>query len=432
MTPSRATAGRSARLTLGQFSWALFDWANQPFFTVVTTFIFAPYFASAVVGDPARGQALWGYGQAAAGAAVALLAPVLGAAADAGGRRKPWIAAFVALCAAASFSLWWATPGMAAPGWIVLAAAIGALGAEFAVVFNNAMLPGLASPGRLGFLSGLGWGLGYLGGLAALFIVLLGFALPEEPLFGLDKAAHEHDRLTGPLTAVWFVVFVMPMFLFTPDEPRRLPAAAAVRQGLSALIRTLRSLRAYGNVLRYLVAHAIYNDGIAAVIGFAGIYAAGAFGWGATQLGLFGITMAAIAAVGCFIGGWLDDRIGSKRTVAGALILLAAGAAGAAAVRSETAFLACSALIGAGFGPAQSASRTLMARLSPPDLATEFFGLYALSGKATAFLAPLLVALATDAFASQRAGLFAVILFFIVGLAALATVREPVSPLRTP
>lgn len=416
--------GGKARLTRGQISWALFDWANQPFFTVVTTFVFAPYFASAVVGDAARGQALWGYGQAAAGAAVALLSPALGAVADAGGRRKPWIAAFVALCCAASMTLWLATPGMAEPGWIVLAVALGAVGVEFAVVFNNAMLPGLANPGRLGFLSGLGWGLGYLGGIAALFVILLGFSLPEEPLFGLDKAAREPDRLSGPLTAFWFALFVIPFFLYTPDEPRRMSPAAALRAGLAALGRTLRSLGAHRNVVRYLVAHAIYNDGIAAVIGFAGIYAAGMFGWGTTELGLFGIAMATLAAAGCFVGGWLDDRAGSRRTILGALALLTIGAIGAAAVGSQAAFLACAALLGLGFGPAQAASRTLMARLAPAGLETEFFGLYALSGKATAFLAPLAVALATDAFASQRAGLFIVVAFFIVGAAALWTVRE--------
>jgi MFS transporter, UMF1 family len=303
--------------------------------------------------------------------------------------------------------------------------ALGALGVEFAIVFNNAMLPKLAPPGRLGFLSGFGWGLGYLGGLAALFVILLGFALPERPLFGLDKAAGEPDRLSGPLTAVWFAVFVTPLFLFTPDEPRRMGVAAAARQGLATLVATLRSLRTHANVVRYLVAHAIYNDGIAAVIGFAGIYAAGTFGWGTTQLGLFGIAMAAIAAPSCFAAGWLDDRIGSKRTVIWALLMLAAGAVGAAAVGSQAAFLAFAALIAIGFGPAQAASRTLMARLSPPGLETEFFGLYALSGKATAFLAPLAVALATEGFASQRAGLISVVLFFLVGGALLWTVREP-------
>lgn len=433
---------------LGRVGWAMFDWANQPFFTLITTFIFAPYFSAVVVGDPVRGQSLWGFSQAAAGLIIAFSSPVLGSIADVGGRRKPWIAAFVAVCAAGSVALWWVEPEMTTPlAWFLAALIIATVAIEFAVVFNNAMLPDLVPAARLGWWSGVGWGLGYLGGLAALFIVLLGFALPEVPLFGIDKLRHEHDRLVGPLTAVWLIVFVLPLFLFTPDRPRSpLPARRAIVRGLRALRETLRHVRDYRNIARYLIARMIYNDGILAVIGFSGIYAKGIFGWSTTELGMFAIVVTVIAAAGAFLGGYLDDRHGSKPTVFVSLGFLLVGTLGALSIEpgrllfvislpaaadtgflarpEEWGFLAFAALIGLGFGPAQAASRTLMARMAPPSLRTEFFGLYALSGKATAFLAPFFIAIATDSFASQRAGLVVVVIFLALGALLLLGVKE--------
>ena len=452
-------AGGTPAGRLGQFSWALFDWANQPFFTLITTFIFAPYFTAIVVGDATQGQALWGYAQAAAGLAIALLSPILGSMADASGPRKPWILGFQAVCAIACWLLWYALPG--APGGvlpILVLVVLATVGAEFSIVFTNAMLPGLTTEARIGRLSGYAWALGYAGGLLTLFFVLLAFSLPEAPLFGLDKASHEHDRVVGPLSAVWLCVFVVPLFLFTPDAPSTgLGRAEAVRLGLRRLVETLRSLPRYRNIGLFLLARMAYFDGLTAVFAFGGIYAQGIFGWDTTGLGIFGIILVAFAGVGAVVGGWLDDRIGSKRTIAlalagatiatlgivsigpdgtdpharGLVVLFVLGVAAPAADAplfagaAEKVFLAFGILLGMCGGPMQAASRTLLSRLAPQDKIGEFYGLYALSGKATAFLAPFVVAVVTQAALSQRAGISTLLAFFVVGAVLLVAVREP-------
>src|SRR5580698_3111688 len=232
--PPEAAGAKIAQTYPGRaavISWIFFDWAAQPYFTLITTFIFAPYFASFVAPDPASGQALWGFATAAAGLMIALMSPVLGAIADASGRRKPWIACFGALLVIGSCLMWIGKPGDTAiiPP-LLLAYAIATIGVEFATVFNNAMMPTLVPPDKIGRLSGTGWATGYVGGIISLILVL-GFlaADPETgrtlfgfmPLFGLDPVTHQGDRITGPLTGVWFIIFVLPMFLMTPDFPAR-------------------------------------------------------------------------------------------------------------------------------------------------------------------------------------------------------------------
>ena len=329
--PNDSASARSAsRLAIA--GWVMFDWACQPFFTLIITFVYAPYFASAVVGDAVHGQALWGFATGAAGIFIALFSPVLGAIADATGRRKPWIAAFGILLVVGSTLLWFGKSGDASTIPIVLMAfVIGAIGVEFATVFNNSMMPSLVPKERLGRLSGLGWGMGYVGGLVSL-VVALGFLAANPvtgktlfgltPLFGLDPVLREGDRVTGPLTALWFIVFVLPLFLFTPDGARGLPLARAIGSGWAAIRETFREARRHRNLGLFLLANMIYADGLVALFAFGGIYAVGTFGWHTIELGIFGILLTITGTIGAISGGWLDDRFGPKRVILGALVLL--------------------------------------------------------------------------------------------------------------
>src|SRR5271170_3713434 len=313
-------------------SWIFFDWAAQPYFTLITTFVFSPYFATHVAADPASGQSLWGFATAASGLVIALMSPVLGAIADASGRRKPWIAAFGALLVIGSCLMWFGKPGDAnviAP--LLFAYVLATVGVEFATVFNNAMMPTLVPPDRIGRLSGTGWATGYVGGILSLILVL-GFlaASPEtgrtlfgfSPLFGLDPVTHEGDRISGPLTGVWFIVFVLPMFLLTPDYPARHRLRDALHTGLAELKQTLLGLPKQRSIATFLLANMIYTDGLVSLFAFGGIYAAGTFGWNTIQIGTFGIILAIAGTLGAWLGGKLDDRLGPKRVIAGSMTLL--------------------------------------------------------------------------------------------------------------
>lgn len=439
--------------------WIFFDWAAQPYFTLITTFVFAPYFATRVAPDPATGQSLWGFATSIAGFLIAFLSPVLGAIADAGGRRKPWIAAFGALLVIGSSAMWIGRPGD--PSVIVpvlIAFAVATVGAEFATVFNNAMMPYLVPPDKIGRLSGTGWATGYIGGIVSLVLVL-GFLAADEttgrtlfgltPLFGLDPAMHEGDRISGPLTAVWFVVFVLPMFLFTPDHASKTPARGAVREGLRELRETLRALPSQPNMATFLIANMVYTDALVALFAFGGIYAAGTFGWQTIQIGTFGILLAVSGTLGAWIGGKLDDLLGPKKVITGAMVILLLAiiailsidrdtlffvvkvappvpGGGLFAAPAEKAYLGLGLFIGFAAGPLQAASRTLLIRLAPHERITQFFGLFALSGKVTSFFAPLAVGIVTAATASQKAGMAVLIVFFVAGLALLSRVKEPV------
>jgi UMF1 family MFS transporter len=437
-------------------SWIFFDWAAQPYFTLITTFVFAPYFATHVASDPASGQSLWGFATAASGLLIALMSPVLGAIADASGRRKPWIAAFGALLVIGSCLMWFGKPGdpsVIPP--LLLAYAIATVGAEFATVFNNAMMPSLVPPDQIGRLSGTGWATGYVGGILSLILVL-GFlaASPDTgrtlfgfmPLFGLDPVTHQGDRISGPLTGIWFIIFVLPMFIFTPDYPARHSARDALREGLIELRQGLRELPKQKSMAAFLLANMIYTDGLVSLFAFGGIYAAGTFGWNTIQIGTFGILLAIAGTFGAWLGGKLDDKLGPKRVISGSMLILllsivaillvdkdsilfvkvAAPAPGGALFSgaAERAYLVLGCLIGAAGGPLQAASRTLLIHMAPKDRIAQYFGLFALTGKVTSFIGPLLIGVVTAATESQKAGMAVLVPFFAAGLVLLSRVRD--------
>jgi UMF1 family MFS transporter len=437
-------------------SWIFFDWAAQPYFTLITTFVFAPYFATHVASNPASGQALWGFATAASGMMIALLSPVLGAIADATGRRKPWIAVFGAMLVIGSSLMWFGRPGDDAgiPA-LLIAYGVATVGVEFATVFNNAMMPTLVPPDRIGRLSGTGWATGYIGGILSLILVL-GFlaANPDtgrtlfglKPLFGLDPASHQGDRISGPLTGIWFVVFVLPMFLLTPDYPARSRLGDALRTGLSELRQTLAELPKQKSLAAFLLANMIYTDGLVSLFAFGGIYAAGTFGWNTIQIGTFGIILAVAGTFGGWFGGKLDDAFGPKRVIAGSITILLAAIVAILLVSTdsiffinvappvpggplfgsaaERAYLILGCCIGAVGAPLQAASRSLLIGMAPRDRVAQYFGLFALTGKVTSFIGPLLIGIVTAVTASQKAGMATLVLFFVTGLALLARVRE--------
>jgi UMF1 family MFS transporter len=406
-------------------AWCLYDWANSAFPTVIITFIFAVYFTKGVAVDEITGTGQWGYAMGLSALAVAVVGPVLGAIADQAGRRKPWLALFTVVAAAAATALWTVAPHVDFVWRALFLVALANFAFEMGMVFYNAMLPDLVPGARMGRWSGWGWGLGYAGGLCCLAFMLLGFVQTETPLFGLDKTAAEHLRISGPVVGIWMLVFAVPLFVLTPDTPATgKPLAVAVSAGLKSLWATLRQVSQYGNVTRFLLARMIYTDGLNTLFAFGGIYAAGTFGMSFEDLIILGVALNVTAGLGAVGFSWVDDRIGSKPTIFISLIGLTGLSAGLLMVETQAMFWAFSLPLGLFMGPAQSASRTLMARLAPHDLRTEFFGLYALSGKATAFLGPAILAVVTVATGSQRAGMATILIFFIVGMALLIKVSD--------
>lgn len=449
-TAVRRASGR------GIWGWMFFDWAAQPFFTVVTTFIFGPYFVSRMAGDPATGQAAWGYGIALAGFVIAVLSPVLGSIADQTGPRKPWIAFFAAIKIASLCLLWLAAPGSNL-FFVVLVFSLASVAAEFSTVFNDSMMPRLVPNAEIGRISNLAWGLGYLGGMIVLIFVVAFLAgspqtgktlLGIDPLFGLDPARGEDARATGPLSALWYFVFILPMFLFTPDAARGLAAGPAVRAGLAELKATLGEVRRRTGIFRFLIARMIYQDGVNALLALGGAFAAAMFGWSITEIGLFGIILNVVAIFGCWCAARLDTALGSKAvvmlslvmlsiatvgivstgpgyTLFGALQLPAVDSGGLFATAAEKAYILYGLLVGLAFGPVQASSRSYMARSVTAAESGRYFGIYALAGRATSFAAPFLVATVTAASGSPRLGMAVIILFLAAGLWILAGTPYP-------
>lgn len=414
-------------------AWCFYDWAITASHAVVDTFIFSVYFTRSVAPTPEQGTAAWSHAVAVGGLLVALLSPVLGAIADRAGRRKPWIGVFTLLSLVALTALFWVTPEPSSMTLALVAVAAATVFRELAFVFFNSMLPDLAPPDRLGRVSGWGWAMGYAGGLVCLVVALYGLVKGEPPLFGLvGREAMENVRAVAPLTAIWFAVFALPLFLWTPDR-----AAAgigwlrAVREGLGTLAETLRHVRRYRDVVWFLVASALYRDGLATLVGFGGIYAAGSFGMSFQEILVFAIALNVTAGLGATGFAWVDDAIGAKAVILITLVGLLGFGGGILLVHDKGWFWGLALGLGTFMGPAQSAGRSLLARMAPPDRVAEMFGLYSLSGRAAAFMGPLALGWATTAFDSQRAGMATVLVFFLAGLVLMIKVREPARGART-
>lgn len=409
----------------GLFAWAMYDWANSAYFVMIQTFVFAAYFAQSIAENETVGTALWGNMIGIAGLVIAFTAPFLGAIADEGGRRKPWIAFFTALCILGCALLWFAEPHPDFVWFALGMAFIATLGAELSFIFYNAMLPDLTTSLTIGKWSGWGWAMGYAGGLFCLILSYFGLLEHGADWFGLDEASMQHIRITFLFTAVWYALFSLPMFFKTPDTPsKQKTMQKAVNDGLKQLKNGLQILKDEPNIWKFLLARIFYNDGLATIFAMGGVYAAGTFGFDTGKIFLFGIALNVTAGLGAFSFAWMDDKKGSKNTIVGSLIGLIIPVVAVLWVESEVWFWVWGLLLGVFVGPVQASSRTFMGRLAPQDKRNQMYGLFALSGKVTTFAGPIMVGWITLLMNNQRWGMSAILLLLVVGLVLMIGVDE--------
>jgi UMF1 family MFS transporter len=405
-------------------AWCVYDWANSAFTTLVVTFVYAAYFAQHFAPDENTGTALWSRGIVVSSILIALLSPTMGAIADRGGNRRRYLIGTTLLCVIATAVLAFITPETPHPVLTALTVfVIANVMFEMGIVFYNSFLPSLVSQDKIGRVSGYGWGLGYIGGLGALVVALVAFVgINGEPLLPVSSEAGANLRASNFLVAAWFLVFSLPMFLYVRD-PEGPKARMDIRGALGDLAQTFRDIRRYREVVKFLLARLVYNDGLVTVFAFSGLYAVGTFDFSARDLLVFAIVMNLAAGTGAAVFGFMDDKVGGKATIAWSLVALTVGAVIAILAPNRLWFWIAAFIIGIFVGPNQSASRSLMGRFVPEKHQAEFFGFFAFSGKATAFLGPLLLGILAGAF-NQRVGFSVVILSFIVGGVILATVDE--------
>lgn len=404
-------------------AWAFYDWANNGFATVILTFIFSAYFIRRVAPDTVSGSALWGNMVGIAGLLVALGGPICGAAADQNGRRKPWLIVFMLLCVLATVLLWFVKP---LPGYVwpaLVLVGIGIVGAEYSYIFYNAMLPELVPRNRLGRWSGWGWGLGYAGGLVCLLVALLITGYAGTAAANNSPGFLLRIRACFVLAGSWYFVFSLPLIFLVPDtRGQGKPFMRAVRSGIDQLMETARQVRRFAHLVRFLLARMIYIDALATIFALGGVYAAGAFRMSEREVLMFGIVLNIAAGLGAVIFSSLDDKIGPKAIILISLAGLISGGFVILSVHARAFFWLGGTFMGLFVGPVQAASRSYMARAAPKDLRNQMFGLYAFSGKATAFVGPLLVGWLTYLSGSQRIGMSTIVLLLLAGAALMLKV----------
>lgn len=428
------------------WGWFFFDWASQPYNTLLITFIFAPYIGE-LIGDGVKAQAAWGFGIGTAGVVIAILAPVLGAIADNSGNRMNWIWLFSAMYVVGAFGIWWTSPENFNLTFSLFMFAIGMIGMEFATIFTNSFLPELGTKDEIGRISGSGWAFGYVGGLIALVLMLALFAenaetgktlINMDPLFGLDASMREGTRFVGPLTAIWYAVFMIPFFLWVRKPKRAGGPKGAISAALKGLGATIRRLPQTPSLFAYLGSSMFYRDALNGMYTFGGIYAATVLGWSTPDVGIFGILAIASGAIFAWVGGRIDSRIGPMPVikfciwilifVSISIVFISRTSVLGMSVTADSnlpdiVFYGIGVLIGAAGGVIQAASRTMMVRQANPDRMTEAFGLYGLAGKATSFIAPFAVGIVTVASGSQQIGITPLIVLFLIGLFLLRKVN---------
>jgi UMF1 family MFS transporter len=428
LQPPPAVGGRIKRRMV--LAWAMWDWGSSAYSAVITSFVFGPYVVRGVVGDAQpRGLTAntWlGISTAAAGLLVAAIAPVTGQRADAGGHRKRNLAIWSGLVIAVMLGMF-SVKNEPSYLWIALVLlAAGAVFQEFAVVSYNAMLPQVSTPETIGRVSGFGWAMGYFGGIFLLLICYVGFIAPDVGWFGVTSAGGLNIRAVVIFSAVWFAVFAIPVLLAVPESP---PGPSRRRVGFFAsyrlLVNDIKALfKRDRNSVYFLIASALYRDGLAAIFSFGAILAVSVYGMAQSTVLIFGIAANVVAALGALGMGAIEDRIGPKKVIMISLVGLITTSLILLFAHGTTMFWVFGLILTLWVGPAQSSSRAFMARIAPVGREGEMFGLYATTGRAASFLAPALFALFSGLF-TDRVGIVGIALVLLAGALAMAGVKPP-------
>ena len=407
------------------WSWCFYDFGNSAFTTLVITFIYSTYFTKAIAENEIDGTFLWSHAISITAVIVSLLSPILGAIADKGGYRKIFLALTTYISIGATALLFFPIKGQILFALILVV--IANVNFELGGVFYNAYLPEIVSRKKIGRISGIGWGAGYLGGLLAMLFAMVGFVSPDVPWFGLNIDTGEHIRATNILVAAWFFIFTLPAILYLKEKKIKSTnrIGIVVLNSIQELKKTFQEIKIYKNTVRFLISRLIYNDGLVTIFAFGAVYASGTFGFTFNEIMIFGIVLNIAAGLGAFLMGYIDDVIGGKLTIQISLIGLMIAVLLAVFANSKLLFWVSGIIVGLFAGPNQSASRSLMGRLTPPDKINEFYGFFAFSGKLTSFLGPMLLGIFTKYFSSQRYGVAVVFIFFFVGFLLMRNVNEP-------
>lgn len=405
-------------------SWSFYDWANSSFSAIIETFVLPAYFVKAVVGNEELGSEMWGFALSLTGFIIAIGGPILGAIADQAGHRKRWLISFTWVTILACAFMWFITPNMSSAILALVLFSLATMGSEFAYVFYNAMLPDLAPPNQIGKWSGYGWALGYVGGMLSLVVALFIFIDPNLSPIPFDRTDHEDVRASLVLVAVWYAIFSLPIFLFTPSTPKRLPVRKAIHSGLVQLKNSFLDLKRYGSLFRFFIARMFFVDGLLTLFAFGGIYAATQFQMSEEKILIFGIVLNVTAGIGAALFALIDDRLGSRLVMMVSLVSLIILASFTLFAQTEQQFWIAGMLVGMFVGPVQASSRSYLAKVAPPELMNQMFGFFSLSGKATSFLGPLVVSTTVALTGSLVLGMSTIVLFFAIGLLLLLTVKE--------
>lgn len=396
----------------------MFDFANSSYTTVIVTFVFSTVFAS-LIDRPGQGELHWGLAVLISNTIVLVLSPFVGAIADESGRKKAFLFASYLICVLGTASLWFATPGQVALaiGLFVVSNIAFSLGENFA----GAFLPEISTPSNVGRISGFGWGLGYFGGLASLACVY-----PLVATGGIELENFSNLRLAWPLTAAFFLLAGIPTFVILRERaPKRSePLSYYFRNGFARLAQTVRLAGKFSQLIRFLGVFFVFMVGVNATIAFSGIYAVQTFGFSAKELFLLGVGLQIPAALGALLFGFLQDRIGARRSLQLALLVWIGVTVGSALATDKRAFWIAAMGAGLAIGSVQAASRALVGLFSPVDKSGEFFGLWGLAGKAAYGIGGILFGSVSAIFGSQRAAVWVNGIFFAVGFVLLFAVDE--------